>query len=47
MDEDFTTETKIDLLLIELDSLAQDIQAIDDGLTAIQKKYGTGTNEAI
>jgi hypothetical protein len=47
MDEDFTTETKIDLLLIELDSLAQDIQAIDDGLTAIQKKYGTGNNEAI
>jgi len=47
MDEDLTTETKIDLLLIELDSLAQDIQAIDDGLTAIQKKYGTGNNEAI
>jgi hypothetical protein len=47
MDEDFTTETKLDLLGIELDSIAQDLQAIEDGLIAIQKKYGRDPNEAI
>ena len=46
MDEDFTTETKLDLLGIELDSIAQDLQAIEDGLIAIQKKYGRGSDEA-
>ena len=47
MDEDFTTETKLDLLGIELDSIAQDLQVIEDGLIAIQKKYGRDPNEAI
>jgi hypothetical protein len=47
MDEDFTTETKLDLLSIELDALANEIQAIEDGLIAIQKKYGRDPNEAI
>jgi hypothetical protein len=47
MDEDFTTETKLDLLGIELDSIAQDLQAIEDGLIAIQKKYGRDPNDAI
>jgi hypothetical protein len=47
MDEDFTTETKLDLLGIELDSIAQDLQAIEDGLIAIQKKYGRGNDEVI
>jgi hypothetical protein len=47
MDEDFTTETKLDLLGIELEAIAQDIQAIEDGLIAIQKKYGRDPNEAI
>jgi hypothetical protein len=47
MDEDFTTETKLDLLCIELESIAQDIQAIEDGLNAIQKKYGRDPNEVI
>jgi hypothetical protein len=47
MDEDFTTETKLELVSIELDSIAQDLQAIEDGLLAIQKKYGRDPNEAI
>jgi hypothetical protein len=47
MDEDFTTETKLELVAIELDSIAQDLQAIEDGLLAIQKKYGRGNDEAI
>jgi predicted nucleic acid-binding Zn-ribbon protein len=47
MDEDFTTETKLDLLQIELDSIAKDIQAIEDGLDAIQKKYGKGSHEIV
>ena len=47
MDEDFTTETKLDLLGIELDAIAQDIQAIEDGLMAIQKKYGKGKHETV
>jgi hypothetical protein len=47
MDDDMTTETKLDLLGIELDSIAADIQAIEDGLIAIQKKYGRGNDEAI
>jgi hypothetical protein len=47
MDEDFTTETKLELVSIELDSIAQDLQAIEDGLIAIQKKYGRDPNEAI
>jgi hypothetical protein len=46
MDEDFTTETKLDLLGIELEAIAQEIQAIEDGLIAIQKKYGRGNDEA-
>jgi hypothetical protein len=47
MDEDFTTETKLDLLGIELDALANEIQAIEDGLIAIQKKYGRENDEAV
>lgn len=47
MDEDFTIETKLDLVGIELDAIAADIQAIEDGLLAIQKKYGRDPNEAI
>lgn len=47
MDEDFTTETKLDLLSIELDAIANEIQAIEDGLIAIQKKYGRGNDEAV
>jgi hypothetical protein len=47
MDEDFTTETKLDLLGIELDALANEIQAIEDGLIAIEKKYGRGNDEAV
>ena len=47
MDEDFTIETKLDLVGIELDSIAKDIQAIEDGLLAIQKKYGRDSNEGI
>jgi hypothetical protein len=47
MDEDFTTETKLELVAIELDSIAQDLQKIEDGLIAIQKKYGRDPNEAI
>jgi hypothetical protein len=47
MDEDFTTETKLELVGIELDSIAKDIQAIEDGLLAIQKKYGRDSNEGI
>jgi hypothetical protein len=47
MDNDLTIETKLDLLIIELDSIATDIQAIEDGLTAIQKKYGRGNDEVI
>ena len=47
MDEDFTFETKLDLVAIELDAIAADIQAIEDGLIAIQRKYGRDTNEAI
>jgi hypothetical protein len=47
MDEDFTTETKLDLLGIELEALANEIQAIEDGLIAIQKKYGRGNDEAV
>jgi hypothetical protein len=47
MDEDFTTETKLDLLGIELEALANEIQAIEDGLIAIQKKYGKGNDEAV
>jgi hypothetical protein len=47
MDEDFTTETKLELLIIELDSIAGDIQAIEDGLIAIQQKYGRGKDETV
>ena len=47
MDEDFTTETKLELVSIELDSIAYDLQKIEDGLIAIQKKYGRDPNEAI
>jgi hypothetical protein len=47
MDEDLTTETKLELVGIELDSIAQDLQAIEDGLIAIQKKYGRGNDEAV
>jgi hypothetical protein len=47
MNEDFTTETKLELVGIELDSIAKDIQAIEDGLLAIQKKYGRDSNEGI
>jgi hypothetical protein len=47
MNEDFTTETKLELVSIELDSIAQDLQKIEDGLIAIQKKYGRDPNEAI
>jgi hypothetical protein len=47
MDEDLTTETKLELVAIELDSLAADLQVIEDGLIAIQKKYGRGTDEAV
>ncbi len=47
MDEDLTTETKLELVAIELDSLAADLQAIEDGLIAIQKKYGKGNDEAV
>jgi hypothetical protein len=47
MDEDFTTETKLDLLGIELDALANEIQMIEDGLIAIQKKYGRGNDEVV
>jgi hypothetical protein len=47
VDEDFTTETKLELVGIELDSIAADLQAIEDGLIAIQKKYGRGNDEAI
>jgi hypothetical protein len=47
MDEDFTTETKLDLLSIELDALANELQVIEDGLIAIQEKYGRDPNEAI
>jgi hypothetical protein len=47
MDEDFTTETKLDLLGIELDAIANEIQAIEDGLIAIHKKYGRGNDEAV
>jgi len=47
MDDDLTTETKLDLVAIELDSIAADLQAIEDGLIAIQKKYGTGSDEDI
>ena len=47
MDDDLTTETKLELVAIELDSLAADLQAIEDGLIAIQKKYGRDPNEAI
>jgi hypothetical protein len=46
MDEDFTTETKLDLLGIELEAIAQEIQEIENGLLAIQKKYGKGNDEA-
>jgi hypothetical protein len=45
MDDDMTTETKLELVAIELDSIAQDLQAIEDGLLAILKKYGKGDNE--
>jgi len=47
MDEDLTTETKLELVAIELESLAADLQVIEDGLIAIQKKYGRGTDEAV
>ena len=47
MDEDLTTETKLELVAIELDSLAADLQVIEDGLLAIQKKYGRDPNENI
>ena len=47
MDEDLTFETKLDLVGIELDALAQDLQAIEDGLIAIQKKYGRGNDEVV
>jgi hypothetical protein len=47
MDDDLTTETKLDLVAIELDSIAADLQAIEDGLIAIQKKYGRGNDEAV
>jgi len=47
VDEDFTTETKLELVGIELDSIAADLQAIEDGLIAIQKKSGRGNDEAI
>jgi hypothetical protein len=47
MDEELTTETKLELVGIELDSIAQDLQAIEDGLIAIQKKYGRGNDEAV
>ena len=47
MDEDFTTETKLDLLSIELDALANELQVIEDGLIAIQEKYGRGNDEAV
>lgn len=45
MDEDLTIETKLDLVSIELDSIAADIQAIEDAFNALQKKYGRETNE--
>ena len=47
MDEDFTTETKLELVSIELDSIAADLQKIEDGLIAIQQKYGREKDEAI
>lgn len=46
MDDDLTFETKLDLVSIELDSLSADLQAIEDGLIAIQKKYGRGNDES-
>jgi hypothetical protein len=47
MDEDFTTETKLELVGIELDSIAADLQKIEDGLIAIQQKYGRQKDEAL
>jgi hypothetical protein len=47
MDDELTTETKLDLLSIELDAIAVDIQAIEDGLNAIQKKYGRGSDDGL
>jgi hypothetical protein len=47
MDNELTTETKLELVSIELESLAADLQKIEDGLTAIQKKYGRQTDEAV
>lgn len=47
MDEDLTIETKLDLVSIELDSIAADIQAIEDAFNALQKKYGRGNDEVI
>jgi hypothetical protein len=47
MDEELTIETRLDLLGIELDAIAQDIQAIEDGLIAIHKKYGRGNDEVV
>jgi len=47
MDDDLTFETKLDLVGIELDSIAKDIQAIEDGLLAIQRKYGRGNDEVV
>lgn len=47
MDDELTTETKLELVSIELESLAADIQVIEDSLIAIQKKYGRGRDDGL
>lgn len=47
MDDELTTETKLELVSIELESLAADIQVIEDNLIAIQKKYGRGRDDGL
>lgn len=47
MDDELSTETKLELVSIELESLAADIQVIEDNLIAIQKKYGRGRDDGL
>jgi hypothetical protein len=39
MAEEFSIETKLELLGVELEALAKELQVIEDGMNALQKKY--------
>lgn len=38
--EDMSIETKLELVSVELDSIAADLQTIEDSFNALLEKYG-------